>query len=160
MDRYTAFTFVMTLGLGLATVAYALDPPSDTVPVGTLENDNLLLQKTSGAGETPAANEPALPETMFENVLNGEIINIEGELFVIKDTAGKQVHIIVDADTLFADGVEDSEAFKTGDTIEAELTPSLGLSGDRTTLEVTAEDYRHARSFRVLGSGLGNVSAP
>jgi hypothetical protein len=156
MDRYTAFTFVMTLSLGLATGAYALEP-FDTAPAAVLENSTTLLEETAGAGETPAIDEVTLAETAFGDVVNGEIITIDGEFFVIKDTAGKEVRVIVDADTLFVDGVEDSEAFKAGDTIEAELTPNLAQI--ETTSAVTTEDYRHAKSFRVLGTGSENSPA-
>jgi hypothetical protein len=156
MDRYTAFTFVMTLGLGLATGAYALDRPSDTALPAAVGNDNSVLEEPTGTGETPALDERTLSEMMFENVLNREIINIDGEYFIVKDTAGKEVRIIVDGDTLLADGVEDRDAFKTGDTIEAELAPNLGQRGDRTTTQVTTEDYPHAKSFRVIGTGLEN----
>jgi hypothetical protein len=156
MDRYTAFTFVMTLGLGLATGAYALEP-FDAAPAAALENSTTLLEETAGARENPAIDEVTPPETEFGDVINGEIINIEGEFFVIKDPAGKEVRVIVDADTLFADGVEDSEAFKAGDTVEAELTPNLDQIG--TTSAVTTEDYRHAKSFRVLGTGSENFPA-
>ena len=159
MDRYPVLTFVMTLGLGLATVAYALDQPSDTALPAAVGNDNSLLEETTGAGEAPVLDERTLPEMMFENVLNGEIINIDGEYFIVKDTAGKEVRIIVDADTLLADGVEDPDAFKTGDTIEAELAPNLNQRGDRTTTQVTTEDFPHAKSFRVIGAGVENSRA-
>ncbi len=129
MNRYTASVFVMTLGLGMATLAYAVDQPSS--PVG----------QTLVAGEEPTS------DTMSQNVIKGEIREIDGEFYVIRDSSGNEVRIHVDA---FVASGADQDAFETGDEIEAELTPHAGQIADGRTPFVTTAGYGHAKSLKAV----------
>jgi len=60
-----------------------------------------------------AAGDMAAPSTQ---TVNGDLLKIDGEFYVVKDTAGKEVRLHVDK-TSQLDGT-----FKAGDKIEAQAT--------------------------------------
>jgi hypothetical protein len=69
-----------------------------------------------GVGMAPlsfAAGDMAAPSTQ---TVNGDLLKIDGEFYVVKDTAGKEVRLHVDK-TSQLDGT-----FKAGDKIEAQAT--------------------------------------
>ena len=156
MNRHTASVFVMILGLGMATLAYAVDQPKDVSPPGALENPTLQSDESSPAGQTFTAGQQPMSETMSQNVIKGEIREIDGEFYVIRDSSGNEVRIHVDA---FAGNGADQAAFKTGDEIEAELTPQAGQIADGRTPFVTTAGYGHAKSLKAVGTGLGQDSS-
>lgn len=74
---------------------------------------------------TFAAGETALPEAMAapgemaapgSKAVKGDLLKIEGEFYIVKDTAGKEVRMHVDK-TSKLDGT-----FKAGDKIEAQAS--------------------------------------
>ncbi len=96
-------------------------------------------------------HEALASEPMSQNVIRGEIREIDGEFYVIRDSAGNEVRIQVDA---FARNGADHGAFKTGDEIEVELTSHIGqIAGGRMSF-VTAAGYGHAKSLKLVGTGL------
>ena len=60
-----------------------------------------------------AAGDMAAPSTQ---TVNGDLLKIDGEFYVVKDTAGKEIRLHVDK-TSQLDGT-----FKAGDKIEAQAT--------------------------------------
>lgn len=67
---------------------------------------------TFGAGTlTYAADQPAAAQTV-----KGDLLKIEGEFYVVKDAAGKEVRLHVNKDTKL------EGSFKAGDKIEAQAT--------------------------------------
>jgi uncharacterized protein YdeI (BOF family) len=66
-----------------------------------------------------AAGDMAAPSTQ---TVNGDLLKIDGEFYVVKDTAGKEVRLHVDK-TSQLDGT-----FKAGDKIEAQATDKAHAS--------------------------------
>jgi hypothetical protein len=66
-----------------------------------------------------AAGDMAAPNTQ---TVNGDLLKIDGEFYVVKDTAGKEVRLHVDK-TSQLDGT-----FKAGDKIEAQATDKAHAS--------------------------------
>ena len=65
-----------------------------------------------GAGTlTYATDQPAAAQTV-----KGDLLKIEGEFYVVKDAAGKEVRLHVNQDTKL------EGSFKAGDKIEAQAT--------------------------------------
>lgn len=95
-DRMTNQLFgvlVLTgiLGLGTAMLAYAVDQRPDT--------------------SKPATSMPAA------QLVKGELLKIEGDFYVVKDPAGKEIRLQVSKDTLI------DARLKAGDKIDAQLSP-------------------------------------
>ena len=80
-----------TLGLGAATLASAADPTPDA--------------------SKPATSMPAA------QLVKGELVKIEGEFYVVKDPAGKEIRLRVSKETLLDASV------KTGDKVDAQVLP-------------------------------------
>lgn len=75
----------------------------------------------SGAHKQPAAADPAPPSkpAASENaarVLQGKLVKIEGEYYVVQDASGKEVRVHVGKDTVL-DG-----RIKAGDKIDAQVS--------------------------------------
>ena len=69
-----------------------------------------------GAGMAPlsyAAGDTAAPSTQ---TLNGDLLKIEGEFYVVKDMSGKEIRLHVDKTTKL------EGAIKAGDKVEAQAT--------------------------------------
>jgi uncharacterized protein YdeI (BOF family) len=65
------------------------------------------------ASYSSAADDKAAPSTQ---TVNGDLLKIEGEFYVVKDMAGKEVRLHVDKTTVL-DGT-----IKVGDKVEAQAT--------------------------------------
>ena len=61
-----------------------------------------------------AAGDMAAPGTQ---TVNGDLLKIDGEFYVVKDTSGKDVRLHVDKTTKL-----DGAAFKAGDKVEVQAT--------------------------------------
>jgi alpha-acetolactate decarboxylase len=71
------------------------------------------------------AENPPNPPKFLENSVQGEIVKVEGEFYVVKNAAGKKVRFQVDKNTrkLDKDKTKMDRDFKVGDKIEAEVGP-------------------------------------
>ena len=90
----TAAAFVLTLSAGV----YAAD-------MGT-------------SGAAPGGAAAAAKEASSAQTVNGEVLKIEGENYVVKDAMGKEVKLHVNADT------KKEGDIKVGDKIEAQADAS------------------------------------
>ena len=84
------FMFAMILSAGVASLSYA-------------------------AGDMAAPGSMAAPGTQAA-VVKGDLLKVDGDFYVVKDPAGKEIRLHVDK-TSKLDG-----AFKAGDKIEAQAT--------------------------------------
>jgi archaellin len=123
MNRFTTTAVIATFGLGLATLGYAADAPKE-VPAKKVQSES--------------------------NIVRGELIKVDGDFYVIKNLAGKELRIQVDNHTMTERGAVDNNALKPGDKVEAELTPQLGKIAAGTTMYVTSEGWGYARTLRKL----------
>ena len=62
-----------------------------------------------------AADDMAAPGS--QNAIKGDLLKIDGEFYVVKDTAGKDIRLHVDKTTKL-----DGAAFKAGDKVEIQAT--------------------------------------
>ena len=65
---------------------------------------------------------PALGEVLNSSpsqTIRGQIVNVEGPYYSIKDSSGREVKLHIDKDTITMDGT----ALNTGDVITADVTP-------------------------------------
>ncbi len=72
------------------------------------------------------AENPPDPPKMMESSVQGKLVKIDGEFYVVKNPAGKEFRIHVDKNTtkLDKDMTTLGGDFKVGDTIVAQVTPS------------------------------------
>ncbi len=120
MKKSSFFAFAIALVFGIATASYAADQPKDAPPKATLE------KQTGQPDDSPAAghgSSPKTSETMAQKAVQGEIVKIDGEFYVVRDASGKEVRIHVDKDTMTDKGAIQGDSLKVGDRIEAEVTP-------------------------------------
>ena len=88
-----------------------------------LQDQNFLLeqirqqQQQQAQGNKPT--EPSAEQLPLAQTVNGELLQIEGENWVVRDDAGKEVRLHVDENTQ-----KPAEAFKKGDTVQADLSPT------------------------------------
>ncbi|MGH7231030.1 MAG: hypothetical protein ACREJU_06675 [Nitrospiraceae bacterium] len=65
---------------------------------------------------------PALGEVINSSpsqTIRGQIVNVEGPYYSVKDSSGREVKLHIDKDTITMDGT----ALKAGDVITADVTP-------------------------------------
>jgi hypothetical protein len=111
MKRHLAlWTVAGILTLTSATLSYGVGPlfENERSPGNRVEGPNPDLRLPGQNLPPPAAN----PERV-----QGEILKIESEVFVVRDVAGNEVRLQIDKDTKM-DAVP-----QIGDKIEAQVTP-------------------------------------
>jgi len=108
--------------------AAGIPPYSENQPIGG--------QQQAGAGDFP---QPAFP------FVKGELVQIEGEYYVVRDAEGKNVRVHVDKRTQMA------EQFRIGDTIEVQRT----LPGHAVSMR-RAEPLAGGGSSASSGMGAGS----
>jgi exosome complex RNA-binding protein Csl4 len=80
-------------------------------PVTVVAAISLLLSIAVDAiSQTPGRSSPAA------DVVHGDVLNIEGDTYTIKDVTGHEVHLRVDAQTQHEDRI------KVGDKVEAQVS--------------------------------------
>ena len=89
------FVFAMILSAGMASLSYAAD-------------------EMAAPGGMAAPGEMAAPGS--QTAVKGDLLKIDGEFYVVKDMAGKEIRLHVDK-TSKLEG-----AFKAGDKIEAQAS--------------------------------------
>jgi uncharacterized protein YdeI (BOF family) len=97
MNRYvTVFLTATLIGLALVALAYAGEATS----------------KDKALHEAPAAQAPAA------NTLQGEVLTIDGDFYVVKDQSGKEVRLHIDKSTKMSGTIEQ------GARVSAEISNS------------------------------------
>lgn len=98
MKRILSMVFcAMALGFGMAGISGA-EKPAGTIPGKTLE---------------------AKPGSQAFQIIEGKLKAIDGEFYVVEDSAGKQHRLHVSQDTLMVNGAK-----KPGDSLRADVTKS------------------------------------
>jgi len=99
--------------LNFGTLMYAAEPDPQA---GKPRQDNVP------AGDSPA---PDPQQIMKARSVQGELVNIDGAFYVIKDASGKEIRLHVDKNTtkLDKDRAKMDREFKVGDTVEARMNP-------------------------------------
>jgi len=85
-----------------------------------------LSEKSTSEGKKTVSKgkrtSPDLCANMKCQVIRGQVLKLEGKSFVVKDTSGKEVRLVVDQKTQKGQVGTRDEEFKVGDTIEAYVT--------------------------------------
>ncbi len=97
----------------LSTGAMAMSPDERARSQGSTHLDN---QPTTELSSERSQDQMGSGSQSTESI-TGEILRVQGELFVVKDEAGKEVKLHVDQST------QKSGDLKKGDKIEAEISP-------------------------------------
>jgi uncharacterized protein YdeI (BOF family) len=101
------------------------------------ENQPIGGQQRAGAGDFP---QPAFP------FVKGELVQIEGEYYVLRDAEGKNVRVHVDKSTQM------SENFRIGDTVDVQRT----LPGHALSMRRASEPLASSASSASSGVGAGS----
>ncbi len=114
---------MIALGAILSLGILACSPGMTQSPLTSSEVTTPLLQENVAAGESPT---PDPQKIMTERDVRGELIKIDGEFYVVKDSAtDKEARFHVDRTTtkLGKDRARMEGDFKIGDRIEAQVRP-------------------------------------
>jgi len=77
----------------------------------------LMFALVLSIGTAPMLYAADVTESPTPKMVNGDLLKIDGEFYVVKDTSGKDVRLHVDKTTKL-----DGAAFKAGDKVEVQAT--------------------------------------
>jgi uncharacterized protein YdeI (BOF family) len=97
MKRFTILSLGVLLGFALAAGAYAVQEKTDA---GGAAGQPPAAGKKAESPSQPAPGPIISPQTAgHTETVEGELLRIDGDTYVVKDATGKEVNLKVDKDT-------------------------------------------------------------